>query len=510
MVLTEGFKYSDLRLNLDYAAITELLMGQNIYGDKKLGLRELLQNSIDACKIMKEVNSDFSIDANIKIIISENENYVKIKDTGIGMTIDVIKNHFLNVGKSYYKSNEYLFNNFNYKPIGQYGIGFLACFLLSDNIIVKTRHYKSDETCQIELEKNSEYVVTNTQTSTLFYGTEISLEYNSFMNIFKSIDNLKSFIENYFFTDINIEIIVQDKKSKYDKLQNNNLSLINKMILNDKKNKFEIIDCLQYSDCVEGKIILKSEPYLYDKKIESFENKDVFIYDNSEGMFKKINKIPNGYYARIEYTEINDFEYDRILKSKKEIHKKIDDILSLGKINNKIFYLLIKFEDSFLIHRYHFEHDLRKEDKLKEIFSKSNLNFYPELLQSGYQNSIFSYGKKYIHLYDAAYFSKFWLDNRIADGFEFNKSYLYYKDILVRDFGMFSTLIPYNLKVGGCINYFKNNLKLTVSRNNISEGYQSLCNEFMNILLKYKLSNEKDDDVKKFLSYMLEFKKEKS
>ena len=55
MVNTKGFQYSDLRLNLDYAAITELLMGKNIYGDSKLGLRELIQNSIDACKIIKEV-----------------------------------------------------------------------------------------------------------------------------------------------------------------------------------------------------------------------------------------------------------------------------------------------------------------------------------------------------------------------------------------------------------------------------------------------------------------------
>ena len=35
-VITDGFKYSDLRLSLDYSSITELLMGNNIYGNKKL------------------------------------------------------------------------------------------------------------------------------------------------------------------------------------------------------------------------------------------------------------------------------------------------------------------------------------------------------------------------------------------------------------------------------------------------------------------------------------------
>ena len=29
-------------------------MGEHIYGDRKYGLRELIQNSIDACKTMEE------------------------------------------------------------------------------------------------------------------------------------------------------------------------------------------------------------------------------------------------------------------------------------------------------------------------------------------------------------------------------------------------------------------------------------------------------------------------
>ena len=44
----KGFTFSNFRLSLDYKAVTSLLMGENIYGDKKYGLRELIQNSIDA------------------------------------------------------------------------------------------------------------------------------------------------------------------------------------------------------------------------------------------------------------------------------------------------------------------------------------------------------------------------------------------------------------------------------------------------------------------------------
>ena len=57
-VQTKGFKYSDLRLALDYSAITNLLMGKNIYGNSRLGLRVLIQNAIDACEVMREISKD--------------------------------------------------------------------------------------------------------------------------------------------------------------------------------------------------------------------------------------------------------------------------------------------------------------------------------------------------------------------------------------------------------------------------------------------------------------------
>ena len=59
-VKTEGFTFSDFKLELDYQAVTNLLMGENIYGSPKYGLRELIQNSIDACKVMLEISGSFS------------------------------------------------------------------------------------------------------------------------------------------------------------------------------------------------------------------------------------------------------------------------------------------------------------------------------------------------------------------------------------------------------------------------------------------------------------------
>ena len=294
-VATEGFKYSDLRLNLNYSAITELLMGRNIYGDSRLGLREIIQNSIDACELMREViqkGEDVIVEPQILISYSEKNNYVKIKDTGIGMTLDVVKKHFLNIGKSYYKSNEYIYENYKYKPIGQYGIGFLACFLLSDNVTVKTKHYKTNEVNQIELEKHSEYVVTNTEATGTFLGTEIILDYTKFFEVFDDRIELTWFLEQYFFTSIPIKLKDDDNDKDYTILSNGCNKLIENKILKDQSNRYVTVKCEDYSETFEGIFELCET-----KKKKAFEitymhdNKNVYYYfDKISNKFIKLEK----------------------------------------------------------------------------------------------------------------------------------------------------------------------------------------------------------------------------
>lgn len=126
-VETQGFGFCDLRLVLDHTAIMQLLMDQSLYGERSAGLRELIQNAVDACMVRKEQeDSEMCYAPQIIISISKSKDYVKITDNGIGMTYDTIQNYFLNIGRSYYKSDEFKFYNHKYKPIGQFGIGFLV------------------------------------------------------------------------------------------------------------------------------------------------------------------------------------------------------------------------------------------------------------------------------------------------------------------------------------------------------------------------------------------------
>ncbi|RCR67451.1 HD domain-containing protein [Larkinella punicea] len=281
----KGYIFSNHKMILDFKAISKLLMGEHIYGSATLGLRELVQNSIDACKIRfeeEQKKASFQDDAyipKIKIIFNKKDNIVSIKDNGIGMTINTIKNHFLSIGSSYYTSKDFKLKDFSYQPIGAYGIGFLSCFMLSSTVKVGTRHYLSTEKYIIDLEKDSEYTSISENVDLSFSGTEIELNFSSFMAVFNNdIKNVKSFIEEFFITDnIEFELINFDNSTKDN--------VINMIAMNQSNAKeYTKIDISKYMEGVEGFVtieikdefivnyqsIFEGDSYIYDDIIEEF------------------------------------------------------------------------------------------------------------------------------------------------------------------------------------------------------------------------------------------------
>lgn len=217
-----GFSFSDYKLELNYKAITNLLMGENIYGDKKYGLREIIQNSIDACKTMEETartHENFIFQKYEPIIIialNKEKQSVTILDNGSGMNIEILKKYFLNVGMSYYNSDAYKLQGREYFPIGHYGIGFLSCFMLSDKVKVRTKHIEENQIIKIEFEKNSEYICLTYEDKPKTQGTEIVLDYEQFMSVFPDgISEIESFIEkNFLDCGVLIKILTQEKNQQ--------------------------------------------------------------------------------------------------------------------------------------------------------------------------------------------------------------------------------------------------------------------------------------------------------
>jgi len=507
-VVTEGFKYSDLRLNLNYSAITELLMGKNIYGDSRLGLREIIQNSIDACRLMNEIRrrgTDIMIEPQVFVTFSEKENYVKIKDTGVGMTLDIVKKHFLNIGKSYYKSNEYIYENYQCKPIGQYGIGFLSCFLLSDNVIVKTKYYKNNEINQIELEKNSEYVVTNTEETGSFVGTEIILEYDKFFKVFSSPAELISFIEIYFNTEIPIKIKSADDETEYISLKNSAPKYIQNRMLKDVTGKSQTIICEEYSDIIKGKLELIDE-----KRKKSFEirnlrdaNVDYYWFDSTNNKLSRLNNggVVDQYCHILRYGDIDENAYSIISKTRKQNKNKRNEILAHSK---EIYFLIPDTNDLGIGETSDSKIQFTVNNLfVKEIIENSGLKYYEELIdETEYFENIFLYDDKYIYIQGCHVGEYYFVRD---EDIEKSSFYFYNRGIWIRRYGFTYCRLPYAFKCMGVVDYYGDDIKLDVSRNMIISGERKLSYEFANIILKYMEDKENSAELKLMLERIIKY-----
>lgn len=123
-----------------------LLTGDNIYSSKVVFARELIQNSIDAISVREAKDTNqFSKEIQIQLNYDQNgKRYFKIIDNGTGMDRYKIERYFTSIGRSFYSGEEYEELNISYKPISNFGIGFLSSFMVCQEIDVKTKYYITD------------------------------------------------------------------------------------------------------------------------------------------------------------------------------------------------------------------------------------------------------------------------------------------------------------------------------------------------------------------------------
>ncbi|WP_428739294.1 HD domain-containing protein [Sulfurimonas sp.] len=269
-----GYTVPDLKLNMDYQAITSLLMGESVYGKKSLGLRELLQNSIDACMVKKEKLSN-EYKPTIDINILKDKNQFIVKDNGMGMNENIIKKYFLNIGKSYYKSPDFLNYEHSYKPIGNFGIGFLSCFMLSENVQVVTKYLNDKYKYTIDLEQNSEYIsFIEDENYENDSGTEIILNYQTVLN---AMDFIEDDLEELLSAFITENILLEDFDIKI-----NSISIESD---NEIKKSEYIIDVNKYAKNLFGTIHLNKHEYFksFDTK---YDNINSILYFNGDNLIK--------------------------------------------------------------------------------------------------------------------------------------------------------------------------------------------------------------------------------
>lgn len=140
----DGYTPLDMKFSVDSTTALQLFMGNRLYADKRVFLRELIQNAVDACNLKKLFDADYTPD--ISIEFDDNIDEIIFRDNGIGMDRQWIEKYFLKIGISFYQSGDIKAinrNRIDFNFISQFGIGFLSAFLVSDKIVIKTRKNSS-------------------------------------------------------------------------------------------------------------------------------------------------------------------------------------------------------------------------------------------------------------------------------------------------------------------------------------------------------------------------------
>lgn len=149
-IRTDGWQPYDANIHVsNVEGLIYNLGGEKLYG-KGGGLgvvmRELIQNARDSIAARRQREPGF--DGKICIDIQENggKTYITVTDNGVGMSMQTIKDYFLNFGSSFWASDlaksEYPgLNASGFKSIGTFGIGFYSIFMIASEVIVETRKF---------------------------------------------------------------------------------------------------------------------------------------------------------------------------------------------------------------------------------------------------------------------------------------------------------------------------------------------------------------------------------
>ncbi|RDJ06135.1 molecular chaperone HtpG [Rhizobium grahamii] len=131
------------------------MMVHSVYSDRDVFLRELISNAADACeKLRYEAIETPSLlgsapDARITITLDEENGQLRVEDNGIGMSHDEMIEALGTIARSgtraFMERVEANKAGEGSQLIGQFGVGFYSCFMVSDRVDVVSRRAGANE-----------------------------------------------------------------------------------------------------------------------------------------------------------------------------------------------------------------------------------------------------------------------------------------------------------------------------------------------------------------------------
>ena len=236
------------------------IVANSLYTEKEIFLRELISNASDACeKLRYESLSNKDLKNTdpfaINIHIHKKNNTITIKDNGIGMNEDDLQANLGTIAKS--GTEEFLKKVGDKKgdvsQIGKFGVGFYSSFMVSDQVVVKSKKFNSEQGYIWMSDGKGSYSIEKTEVAS--HGTEITLsikkDENEYLDNFRIEEIVKKYSD---FVPIPIYVTGdEDKKEKEE----------------DKKSQVNYAEAIWLKD----KTKIKKEDY------ESFYKQSSTYYD---------------------------------------------------------------------------------------------------------------------------------------------------------------------------------------------------------------------------------------
>lgn len=193
-------------IHLDEKSIMTLLMGENLYERAQVALRELIQNSIDACILRTKVDNNVCPDIIVSVSKDpEGRIWLLVRDNGIGMDDNVLSNYFFNIGKSYYQSSDFQAYKIKrsikgFDPISRFGIGILSVFMIADAIKVTTQngYSENDKKHRTIFIDDSDSLAFVTETTRSEQGTSIELRLKKNQDTEQQLNKLYAYVKEVF------------------------------------------------------------------------------------------------------------------------------------------------------------------------------------------------------------------------------------------------------------------------------------------------------------------------
>lgn len=159
-IISRGYETGEFRFTLDQNKVLDLLVGDELYQDPGVFVRELVQNAIDAVRTREKMDrnrpASWKPQINIRCWMDEEGyHWFRIEDNGTGMNREIVEKYFLKVGSSYYASDDFQRDKYRnevepgYQPISRFGIGVLSCFMGErerSRVEVSTLYYERNST----------------------------------------------------------------------------------------------------------------------------------------------------------------------------------------------------------------------------------------------------------------------------------------------------------------------------------------------------------------------------